>query len=249
MHPHGEHHEHGGPDTTGRHGMLLFGDEVLYMSHLPMFMHPHNYQVLLEVEFDDATLRTLRADRESASGIHTFDPAPFPIAEFDPDSGDPVRTSITGTLVRGHFERGGTPIATDVTVDVRAVVRFSKLDTTARPTPNRELGYLCFGRGGRMYLAHEITERPNYDHMLAVRLVPGTVVTGGPPQSDDVASFVFNVAQPVRFDRGDAAVDRLVPGEIATAQFPRTVSLGGAHGFAVKLEVEDEVYIEIGELS
>jgi hypothetical protein len=38
------HHTHGGhgdDDTMGVHGMLLFGDQELYLSHLPMFSSPH----------------------------------------------------------------------------------------------------------------------------------------------------------------------------------------------------------------
>ena len=39
QHGHGGGHggEHGGGDTTGVHGMLLFGTDPLYLSHLPMF--------------------------------------------------------------------------------------------------------------------------------------------------------------------------------------------------------------------
>jgi hypothetical protein len=42
------HHEHG--PTFGSHGMLLIGEENVFLSHLPMFMfdaedHPHNFQV------------------------------------------------------------------------------------------------------------------------------------------------------------------------------------------------------------
>jgi hypothetical protein len=41
-------HDHPDPNATfGTHGMLLFGEETLYLSHLPMFMSPHNFQVIL----------------------------------------------------------------------------------------------------------------------------------------------------------------------------------------------------------
>lgn len=50
--PTSEHYE---GNTTGIHGMLLFGDqEALYLSHLPMFTSPHNFQVIVEISFDDA---------------------------------------------------------------------------------------------------------------------------------------------------------------------------------------------------
>jgi hypothetical protein len=37
--------------AMGLHGMLIIGEETLYVSHLPMWMRPHNFQVILEVIF------------------------------------------------------------------------------------------------------------------------------------------------------------------------------------------------------
>ena len=31
------------------HGMAMFGDKSIYLSHMPMFAAPHNAQVILEV--------------------------------------------------------------------------------------------------------------------------------------------------------------------------------------------------------
>ena len=85
---------HGGSDTTGLHGMLLFGTDPLYLSHLPMFGHPHNFQVILEVAFDADAAAVLRADREDGGDdLYTFAPAEFPITELDP-AGAGARTSI-----------------------------------------------------------------------------------------------------------------------------------------------------------
>ena len=160
-----EQHTHAGghseDSSTGVHGMLLFGEEVLYLSHLPMFASPHNFQVLLEVGLDDAAREAFLSDRHVAGdGIHTFVPQPFPIAELAPRADGPARTSIEGTIFRGHFERGGEPIAEGVVTEVHRVVHFSELDVGAKRTEDRELTYLCFGRAGRLHLAHEVTARP-----------------------------------------------------------------------------------------
>ena len=37
--------------AIGLHGMLIVGEETIYVSHLPMWMRPHNFQVILEVTF------------------------------------------------------------------------------------------------------------------------------------------------------------------------------------------------------
>ena len=75
-----DHHARAGAgredDTTGVHGMLLFGEEVLYLSHLPMFASPHHFQVLLEIGSEDALRAVLTADRQTAADeIYTFVPA------------------------------------------------------------------------------------------------------------------------------------------------------------------------------
>jgi hypothetical protein len=250
-HPHAEHHHHpdGECDTTGRHGMLLFGADPVYLSHLPMYMCPHNFQVLLEAQLPADTMDTLRADRaRHGDGLYTFDPDRFPIAELEPHDGVPARTSLTGTIFRGHFERGGTPIAKGVRVDVARVVRFRELDGAAEPGSG--LPYLCFGRGDQVFLAHELTGRPNFDQVLAVRFVPGTVRTQvGHPLTDDVAELRFEQAQPVEFGRDDGIDRRLTAGEVATALFRSTRSPSSSRGFSVGVEVVRELYLEIDELA
>lgn len=243
-------HPAGACDTTGRHGMLLFGEDPVFLSHLPMYARPHNVQVLLEVGLDDATRDTLRADRaRHGDGMYTFDPVPFPIDELEPHDGVPARTVLDGTLVRGHFERGGVSIATG-RVGIRRVVSFSRLDIEAEPEPGRPLGYLAFGRGGRMYLVHQLRTRPNFDQVLTVRLVPGTVQTlVGHPLDDDVAAIHIDLAQPVTFGRDDVVERRLIAGQVTTASFATTRSPSFSRGFAVGIEVERQHYLEVKELT
>ncbi|BAW05909.1 hypothetical protein [Nocardia seriolae] len=117
------------PNTIGTHGMLVFGTQsTTYFSHLPMFMSPHNFQVLLEVDLDDESHTALAVDRHAGfHGIHTFDPEVFPITELDPSGGGPKLTSIRGSLVHGHFERGGRTMVKDAVATVRNVVWFGEL--------------------------------------------------------------------------------------------------------------------------
>jgi len=246
---HGHHHGSDECDTTGRHGMLLFGDDPLYLSHLPMYECPHNVQFLGEAGFDPGVLELLRADRtRHGDGLYTFDPVPFPIAELERRDGVAARNAFEGTLVRGHFERGGTPIATGVRVDVRRVVSFSLLDVDAKREPGRELSYLCFGRGDRLYLAHELRERPSFDQVLAVRFVPGTARTrSGHPLDDTVVANRFG--RRASFGRDDDVEHRLNAGDVVTASFPATLTRASLGHFTVEVEVERELYLEINELA
>jgi len=96
---HGPQAHHGGHDgdaTVGSHGMLLVGGEVLYMSHLPMFMAPHNFQVILEVGVDDAVGSVLSSHRHVVpeEPYDTFLPDNFPMSDLDPHGAGPRRTSM-----------------------------------------------------------------------------------------------------------------------------------------------------------
>jgi hypothetical protein len=242
---------HGEGDTTGVHGMLLFGGEELYLSHLPMFASPHNFQVLLEVTFDAGVREVLRSDRQGTSdGIHTFAPEPFPVVELDPEGGKPARTSIEGTIFRGHFERGGDPIARDVIAQVQDVVMYRELDLEAKRVDDQKLTYLCVGRGGQLHLVHEITARPDFDQVLTARLVPGTVTDmAGRAQDGDVATRRF-MGDRVEFDgRSDTPTDRLVPDQTADGVLRGSLGPAGSHGFRAQVETGEEVYLEIDELS
>jgi hypothetical protein len=42
-HHHAPGSRHSDHSAIGVHGMLLFGQNPLYLSHLPMFMRPHNF--------------------------------------------------------------------------------------------------------------------------------------------------------------------------------------------------------------
>ena len=231
--------------------MLLFGEEVVYLSHLPMFAPPHNFQVILEVTLDDAGQDAFSSDRDLArDGYHTFVPEPFPITELDPGQGA-VRTSVKGAIHRGHFERGGLLLVERAVATVSEVVHFRELDPEDEPDAQRDLTNLCFGLSGGLYLAHEVTARPDFDQVLTARLVPGTGSDqAGRPLPDEVAAMGFQRAQPVVFrDRSDVPTDRLAAHQVVDGSFSQTVSPSGFHGFGTQVETGRELYLEIGELS
>ena len=233
----------GGDATMGLHGMLLFGGDRHYLSHLPMFESPHNFQVILDVELDDAVGEAL------GQGLHTFEPELFPIAELDPRQGGSTRSSIEGTIYRGHFERGGQPIARGAVARIRTVVYFDELDVEAVHGTDQDLTYLCFGGPGQIHLAHLVTASPDFDQVLTARLVPGTVTDPAGRPVDGEVTGGFDRAVPVRFPgRKDTPADRLVPDEIAGASFFATSGPTGSHGFGTDIEVGAELYVELREL-
>jgi hypothetical protein len=230
--------------------MVVFGTGTdCYLSYRPMFLSPHNVQVLLDVELDERGSRALGADRRRGfDGIHCFDPEELAVAELDPRRKRP-RKAFRGTLIRGHRERGGVPIAKNVLATVRTVVSFARLD------PHLHRGgelftHLCFGRAGRMYLAHRIGRRPSFDQIVVVRLIPGTVTDLlGAPVPVDVRDLEFESARPIILVQREFAGQRLRTGEIAVAAFLATASGGGADGFLAEIAIERQIYLEVADLA
>ena len=216
------------PQDHGVHGMLLFGEETLYLSHLPMFMPMHGYQVILEVTLDHAqedAHAVYRADRrESGQRFHTFVPEEFSLQRLNAEGEDALR-SFGGTVHRGHFEKGGPAILRDVTANVVNVIQFRKLDSDAdAPT---ELQYLLFGRDDELYMAHLINKPPDFDQIVPVTSVSHSF-------SEDTLRRGIRLSIP---ERDNGVQSRLREGERASAR----VEVG--------LEAAAEIYLEEGELS
>src|SRR4029077_3625908 len=110
-----DHHEHP-EDLTGTsprtdppagHGMLVIGLDTAFFYHLPMFMSPHDYQVILEGTLSKQgsdPQRTYRDDRKGhlKTSVYTFAPAPFVLPDLFPPAHKLKK--FRGDLFRGHFE-------------------------------------------------------------------------------------------------------------------------------------------------
>lgn len=166
-------HRRGLADPPGTHGMLLFGEKTVYLSHLPMFsMNIHRYQVILEVTLtktggDAQAAYVLDRRKHPGARIYTFEPDPFVLPELDPKN--PQRSSFSGTIFRGHFERGGRPINENVVANVTRVIHFRRFDPQAARLP--QLEYFIFGKDQDLFLAHLITRPPDFDQVMSVSQV------------------------------------------------------------------------------
>ena len=143
--------------------------------------------------------------------------------------------SFRATFFRGHLERGGEPIPelSDVNVRITDIVYARRFDQRGRPD---DLTYLLLGRGGELFLAHVISEPPDFDQILSVELA------GPHPDDEELQAGI----QVVFEGRANTAEARLRSAETATARGHVT----GAHQF-ITLEFGEvrELYFEEGELS
>lgn len=147
-------------DPPSVHGMLVFGDKVTYASHLPMFHHPHDYQLVMKVKFhapdrrEPGVLAAYKLLKAKGKTLFTIEPKPMDLTKVM--SGE--ITHFAALLYDGHFERGGTPIGA-VTVQVETFLVNKKLDP-AEPEKNE---YLLFGEKAEFFLVHLINGKPSFD--------------------------------------------------------------------------------------
>lgn len=239
--PHAHHHDphHGGnlaehPDAA-THGMLVVGEETVYLSHLPMFGHAqHDVQAILEVHFindgDDPQDSYVDDRRSSGERVYTLKPERFFLHHLvTPEPEQECLCEFTGSLYRGHFEREGATRLSEVTINVDHVVHFRQFDPAAIASATLE--YVLFGKGNERFLAHLITRPPDFDQIVSVRVA-------GSELSDDELRLGPTLSVPRRANR---VTERLRPGERITA------TIQGETG-TVEVEVGTEFYLEEGEL-
>jgi hypothetical protein len=236
-------HEPDDPDQSiGIHGMLLVGEGPIYLSHLPMFMPPHNFQVILKVTLEDEVTRKL-GDFRAHFGhdmLVTVKPALFAIRDLlagDTD-GHPL-TEFRANIVKGHFEHGGDTLSHAALVRVDEIAYFEELDLGAADPDETplDLGYFLFGDADHdLFLAHQIRHRPSFDHVLRI-VADGVDFT----EAEIERQGRPTVTIPGRADLSDR---RLKTGDLVAAH--SSVGVHFQHDF--QINVLAEIYLNEDEL-
>lgn len=152
-------------DPIDVHGMLLFGNDPFFLSHLPMNFPPHDYQAILEVELD-GHLRKKALSTDSAP-YRTIYPEPFVLAKKLSEKG-----SFKAALFSGHFERGGKN-AGEGNFRIKRIVYFKKLNPSEKTDPKE---FLAFGSASQVFLAHRLSGKgPDFDQITAVSGAPNSI--------------------------------------------------------------------------
>jgi hypothetical protein len=240
-------------DAPNTHNMLVFGEQAVFLSHLPMFgalnatktdfRSPHRYQVILEVAFtkEGQDLRDIYVkDRQAHPGtrIYTLNPdREFVLSRLFTPAKMPKLTSFTATVFRGHFEQSGVPVPglEQIVVKVVRVVHGRKFDPRVKNPATLE--YLLVGKGPERFLAHAIFAPPNFDQVLAFKS------TGRELTDADLGEDV-RVSAP---NRKNVVAERLREGQKVQAM----LRVGAAPGKApatIHIEAGPQFYFEEGEL-
>jgi len=221
-----------------RHNMLVVGEKSIFLSHLPMFMVPHNLQFLLDVAFTNAHNDTYFKDRQSHQDtkIYTLEPQVLQLKRLlAPATNKTAQRSFKGTVFRGHLERGGTRIEglENIQVNIRHIIYSQQFGPGLDKSDHLE--YILFGNGPELFLAHVIASPPDFDQILSVKI-------DNAPTPDEITRGV----RVAILERRNSSSQRIREGETIQAQGHVT----GAHEF-IQLHVQAgvEFYLEEGELA
>jgi hypothetical protein len=155
-------------DKPSGHGMLIFGTEKVYASHLPLFRTPHNYQIILELELDKTAKQKFISDQKLHPEFttYTIDPEKFVLPDKIESKG-----SFKANLYRGHFERGGTKIADSIQIKIASVIYLKKFnEAETKPVQST---YLLFGNTKEQFAVHQITNKPDFEQIILVKTTLG----------------------------------------------------------------------------
>lgn len=228
----------------GSHGQLVFGEDVVYLHHLPFLFdhprHPHNFQVLMRVSFTDEADEQAYLERRKLRPDALFTAVP---PSYDQDwlketfeNGLDDQELGAVRVFDEHFENFPQPepfLSAGMMID--EVLQFRELLPTG-PTAD-ELRYMIVESEQEAFLVHELSSPPDFDQVLKVTLAPEN---SGPSEvSLDRGMLRMVGAENVEGGRltvGDALTCSAHDG---TRRMP----------FDVAVTVEREVYCEAGELS
>jgi hypothetical protein len=232
-------------DRPANHNMLVFGEQAVFLSHLPMFnrlnadgtefLTVHRYQVILEAALTTEQLGIYMKDRRAHpdTRLYTLGPQAFVLSQLFTPEGAPRRNSFTATVFRGHLEADGIPVPglEDVLVKIARVVHGRMFDPHA--SKPAALEYLLFGRGMERFLAHAIFTPPDFDHVLPVNLI-------GAELTDRDLNQDVRIVIP---DKTNVAPQRLRQGRVEAM-----LHIGSMPPRKVQLDVGAQIYFEEGDL-
>ncbi|WP_109615678.1 hypothetical protein [Sediminitomix flava] len=156
--------QHHHTDKPSTHGMLLFGEKEIFVSHLPMFHSPHDYQVIATIQLPSDVLETyLNAKKNDQSEtVYTLVPEIFVLPEMMEKP-----RSFKAVLYKGHFERGGKAITEEFDVNFIKTIHFRKFEKNG--TKDEYPSYIFFGNDKEQFAAHFISAKPDFDHIIELR--------------------------------------------------------------------------------
>jgi hypothetical protein len=148
--------------TANNHGFSLLGETSLVLSHIPMFMPPHQAQLFLTVTLTGSDGQNpvelyLKDLRRAGSTDYVLVSDPLVLIALAPHAPQPLHT-FTGKIYRGWpFNNPNTAplVADNVTVHVTRSLYFQDI---TKDRPVQSLTYLAFETPETDYVIHKLVQ-------------------------------------------------------------------------------------------
>ncbi len=149
-------------ERMGTHGMLLFGDSKnIYISHLPLFNHPHDMQVIAKVTVNHEVMPQLSLWLKKQDSYLTLVPEIFDLNLVAKNF------HFTGSIYDGHFERQGSKVIDAANFEIEQLYENKVLSNTVN-NGLIEYRHLQSERDNRHFYYRVINGRPAADHIIEV---------------------------------------------------------------------------------
>ena len=144
------------------HGFSLLGKKCLVLSHIPMFMPPHQAQLFLEITLSgsggqDPTEIYLQDQAKTNTTDYVLVSDPIILRNLGPEAAQRI-TSFTGKLYRGWpFNNPNTAplLVQQLTVNITRSIYFHDI---TKSKPFVDLTYLAFATPETEYMVHKLAQ-------------------------------------------------------------------------------------------
>jgi hypothetical protein len=159
---------------SSNHGFYLFGEKTFLLSHIPMFMDPHQAQLFLEVGLSISggadPVKIYHEDQKKYPGsLYVLVTDPLVLPTLAPDAPKPLR-AFTGKVYRNwpFDDLTKAPVVIPA-LDIK-VTRSIFFRSFIGAKPLSKLSYYCFRTAESTYLAHVITQPPDFNQILTAEV-------------------------------------------------------------------------------
>jgi len=159
---------------SSNHGFYLLGERTFLLSHIPMFMDPHQAQLFLEVGLSISggadPVKIYHEDQKKNPGsLYVLVTDPLVLPTLAPDAPKPLR-AFTGKVYRNwpFDDMAKAPVVIPA-LDIK-VIRSIFFRRFVGAKPLSKLSYYCFHTAESTYLAHVITQPPDFDQILTAEV-------------------------------------------------------------------------------
>ncbi|MRX26834.1 hypothetical protein [Kangiella sp. HZ709] len=145
----------------GTHGMLIFGDsENIYVSHLPLFNHPHDMQVIAKIKVNNELMAQLSVLLNKDTYL-TLVPEVFDLNKIEKNF------KFSGSVYDGHFERQGVKAIELARFEIEQLYE-NKVLGTSLGDGLIEYRHLPSKSDNSHFYYRVINGRPASDHIIGV---------------------------------------------------------------------------------